>query len=153
MSKYKISDELFNQIENVVTEEGYEFYYVEYVREENENYLRVYIDSEEGITFDNCASTSKSVGLLLDEIDPISDTYYLEVSSPGVERTLFNDKHLKLSIGEEIRIKLSKIFNGSKKFEGELLSFDENFICIKSKGAKISIPRQSIKKVTLKVEF
>ncbi|SHH18455.1 ribosome maturation factor RimP [Clostridium grantii] len=153
MSNYKISDELFNQIKNVVIETGFEFYYVEYVREENENYLRVYIDSEEGITFDNCAAVSKSVGVLLDETDPISDAYYLEVSSPGVERTLFNDKHLELNIGKEVKIKLSKIFNGSKKFEGELLSFDEINICIKSKGAKISIPRQNIKKVTLKIEF
>ncbi|GAA0176883.1 ribosome maturation factor RimP [Clostridium sediminicola] len=153
MSGYKISKELFDKIENLVLNLGYLFYYVEYVKEQNDNYLRVYIDNENGIALDDCTKVSKQVSILLDELDPINESYYLEVSSPGIERVLFNNKHLEMYTGNDVTIKLSKIFNGKKTFEGELLSFDEESISIKSKGSKVSIPRERIKKIVLKVEF
>lgn len=153
MSGYKISKELFDKIQDLVVSLGYLFYYVEYVKEQNDNYLRVYIDNENGIALDDCTKVSKEVSILLDELDPISESYYLEVSSPGIERTLFDNRHLEMYIGYDVNVKLSKIFNGKKTFNGELLSFDENSVSIKSKGSKVSIPRERIKSIVLKVEF
>lgn len=153
MSEYKISKDLFDKIEKLVVDLGYLFYFVEYVREQNDNYLRVYIDNPNGISFEACTKVSKEVSILLDELDPISESYYLEVSSPGIERTLYNDKHLEMYIGNNVNVKLKKIFNGKKTFEGELLSFDESSISIEIKGSKVSIPKERIKKVILKVEF
>lgn len=146
-------DRLSQLIEPIVLELNYELYHIEYVREQNENYLRVYIDKPEGISLEDCEKVSRRISDVLDKTDPIEDAYYLEVSSPGIERILYNDGHLTKYIHSNVVIKLSKLFNGSRKFEGELLEFNDKSITIKNEISNIDIPRDRVKKIILKGEF
>lgn len=148
-----LMDKLTQLIEPVVLSLEYELYHIEYVKEQGDNYLRVYIDKPEGVSLEDCEKVSRKVSDLLDEVDPITDSYYLEVSSPGIERVLFNEKHFQKYLNNNVIIKLSKSFNGSKKYEGKLLSFDENIISIECENSNISIPRDKINKIILKGEF
>lgn len=148
-----LMDKLIELIEPVVTSLGYDLYHIEYIKEQGENYLRVYIDKPEGISLEDCEKVSRKTSDLLDEVDPISDSYYLEVSSPGIERVLYNEKHFQKYIDSTIVVKLSKLFNGSKKYEGKLLSFDDDTITIEYENSNISIPRNIISKTILKGEF
>ena len=90
---------------------------------------------------------------MLDEKDPIEDSYYLEVSSPGIERILYTDEHLSKYTNENVFVKLSKLFNGSKKIEGKLVGFDNEFIKINVNEEEVTIPKEKIKRIILKGEF
>ncbi|KGK88505.1 MULTISPECIES: ribosome maturation factor RimP [unclassified Clostridium] len=132
---------------------GYELYHVEFVKENGENYLRIYIDSEDGINLDDCEKVSREVSEMLDVEDPITDSYYLEVSSPGIERELHTDAHLEKYIDNSITIRLASAFNGKKKLEGTLKSFTDEDITLLDKNKEIVIPRDKVSKVNLRVEF
>ena len=140
----KIEEKVESLIESKVQELGYVLYDVEYVKEGKDYYLRVYIDSEHGISLDDCELVSNNITELLDTEDYIKEQYFLEVSSPGVERILKKDKHLQNNIGVNIQIKLFKPFNGQKQYEGILKSFDENNIVIEMDSQNINIERQNI---------
>lgn len=144
---------LFSLVEPIVIECGYELYYLEYVKEAGENYLRVYIDSSKGIGLDDCEKISRAVSDMLDAEDPISDSYYLEVSSPGIERVLYTDAHLQRYIGENVVVKLSKLHNSKKLFEGILTDFTSNEVIISVDESTVEIPREKIKVISLKGEF
>lgn len=146
-------DKLSQLIEPIVEQLNYELYHVEYIREQNENYLRVYIDKVEGISLEDCEKVSRKLSDMLDEEDPISDSYYLEVSSPGIERILYNDKHLQKYLNHLVTVKLSKLFEGNRKYEGKLLNFSTESIEIEDEDTAISIPRNKIKRIILKGEF
>lgn len=132
---------------------GYELYHVEFVKENGENYLRIYIDSEDGINLDDCEKVSREVSEMLDVEDPISDSYYLEVSSPGIERELHTDAHLEKYIDNSITIRLASSLNGKKKLEGILKSFTDEDITLLDKNKEIVIPRDKVSKVNLRVDF
>ncbi len=103
---------------------GYDLVDIEFVRENAEQFLRFYIGKREGVSIDDCQKVSEAVGNKLDEIDPIEGSYYLEVSSPGLDRPLKTDKDLKRNIGKEIEISLYKNIDGKKKnLREELLDF------------------------------
>lgn len=144
---------LFELIRPVVEEKNYELYHLEFVKENGENYLRIYIDTPDGISLEDCEKVSRAVSELLDVQDPIPDAYYLEVSSPGIERVLYTNKHLEKYIGSEVIFKLKKLFNGSKKYEGKLIAFTDDTISAESDGKEIAIPRENIDYVRLKGEF
>lgn len=146
-------NKLSTLIKPIVEEKDLELYYVEYVKEAGENYLRIYIDRPEGISLEDCEKVSRAVSDLLDVEDPIPDAYYLEVSSPGIDRILHTDEHLTKYIGNEVNIKLNKLFNGKKKFEGSLISFTSNDINIKVDNEEISVPRDIINVISLKGEL
>lgn len=140
-------------IEPIVTGLGYELYHLEKVKEGGENYLRVYIDKEEGISLNDCVVVNKEIGKILDEKDPIPDFYYLEISSPGIDRVLHNDKHIQRYIGFTVVIKLESLLNGKKKFEGTLEGSDKGEILVKCGEEIISIPREKISIIRLKGEY
>lgn len=113
---------------------GYELYDVEFVKEVDW-FLRVYIDSENGIDLDDCEKVSNAISDMLDEKDPISTSYSLEVSSCGLERHLREIKHYEAALGKKVEVKLYKAVNGQKQIEGEVtkvngeeitLRYDEN---------------------------
>ena len=81
---------------------------IKYVKEGKDNYLRIFIDNDKGISLDDCEKVSNEINEILDKADYIKEQYYLEVSSPGIERVLRKDKHLEQNIGEQINIKLFK---------------------------------------------
>lgn len=151
--KENLIKQLITLIEPIVTKLNYELYHLEFVKEGGENYLRIYIDNEKGIALDDCEKVSRTISAMLDEVDPIEESYYLEVSSPGMDRELHNDRHLERYINSEVEIKLSSLFDGSKKYEGVLTGFDNDHISIEKDGKQIDIPREKINKVKLKVEF
>lgn len=107
-----------------------EIYDVEYVKEGSEWYLRCYIDKEEGVNIDDCEKVSRALSDELDRTDFIEDAYILEVSSPGLGRTLKKDKHLEKSLLKEVDIKTYKSIEGSREFTGVLKAFDENTLTL-----------------------
>lgn len=137
-----------------IEELGYDLVDVEYVKEKNKYFLRVYIGKAEGITIDDCQKVSKIVGDKLDELDPVQESYYLEVSSPGLDRPLKTDKDLKRNIGKSIDLSLYKELDGKKKYSGKLLDFTETHIEIgKEKIENKKIERNIIADIKLSIEF
>ncbi|MEY8762119.1 MULTISPECIES: ribosome maturation factor RimP [Clostridium] len=133
---------------------GYELYYLEFKKEGKNNYLRIYIDKEQGnISLQDCEKVSRTVSDILDREDPIKVSYYLEVSSPGVERKLYTDEHLKRYIGRDVVVNIRGILMGKKKYEGKLLGFDKNQLKIDCIDGNTSIPREKISTVNLKGDF
>ncbi|MCH3963986.1 MAG: ribosome maturation factor RimP [Clostridium sp.] len=147
-------NKLHKLIDPLVESLNYELYYLELVKEENENYLRIYIDKQDSnISLDDCEKVSRAVSSILDEKDPISFSYYLEVSSPGIERKLYTDEHFKRYIGNMVRVNIAGLLNGKKEYEGELLDFNSEELKLKTEFQSIDIPRNKISDVSLKVNF
>ena len=130
----KIEEKVESLIEPKVQELGYNLYDVEYVKE----------DKDTGISLEDCELVSNNINELLDQADYIKEQYFLEVSSPGIERILKKDKHLKDNIGAKVQIKLFKPVNGKKQYEGILKNFNESNIEIETASATLEIERQNI---------
>ena len=111
--------------EPIANELGYILWDVEFVREGSRRILRITIDSEEGITVDDCEKMHRAMDPVLDEADPIEEAYYLEVSSPGIERDLRTDEHIFYCVGADVEVRLYAPRDGSKVFCGELLPLNE----------------------------
>jgi ribosome maturation factor RimP len=107
-------------------EMGYYLWDVEFVKEGADKYLRITIDNEDGITIEDCEKFHRAIDPLLDEADPISEAYILEVSSPGIERELKTPMHIEACEGWDVEIKLYAPKNGSKAFRGVLGGYDED---------------------------
>ena len=123
----KVEELVKDKIENI----GYSLYDVEYAKEGQNYYLRIFIDSPKGIDLNDCEKVSNEINELLDQADYIKEQYFLEVSSPGVERILRKDSHLAQNIGKQIEAKLyKKDENGNKNYIGELKAFDNDTITI-----------------------
>lgn len=154
MSKRETYEEKAGKmLEPIVSELGCEIYDVEYVNEAGEWYLRAYIDKEGGVTIDDCEAVSRAMSDALDADDFIDDAYYLEVSSPGLGRTLKKDKHLQKSIGEEVEIKTYKPIDKCKEFSGILKSFDESSIVLLIDNKEKEFKRSEIALIKLALDF
>lgn len=140
-------------IKPVVNRLGFELYYIEYVKEDGENFLRIYIDSNKGISLDDCEKVSRHVSDLLDETDPINESYSLEVSSPGIFRTLYNDDHFNKYMNYDVDVTLNIPYKGMGKYTGKLAGFTESILNIKCSNEIYDIPRNTIKSVTLSGEL
>ncbi|NLL76515.1 MAG: ribosome maturation factor RimP [Clostridiales bacterium] len=137
----------------IAQEAGVEIYDVEYVKEGNDFYLRAYIDKPEGVNISDCETVSRALSDALDEKDFISDAYILEVSSPGLGRTLKKDKHLEKSIGKEVEIKTYKPINNCKEFSGILKSYDAKSITIEAEKEELVFERTDIALIRLALDF
>ncbi|ALP03180.1 Ribosome maturation factor RimP [Clostridioides difficile] len=127
---------------------------VEYVKEAGEYYLRVYIDKEEGISLNECELVSRELSPILDEKDPIKENYFLEVSSPGLDRALKKDRDFVRYQGRDVDLKLYKPLNGCKQFEGELVGLTEdNNIKIIANGKEMEFNRKDVAIVRLAIKF
>lgn len=137
----KVESLIKPKIENI----GYELYDVEYSKEGKNYFLRVFIDKPEGIDLTDCEKVNDEINDVLDEANYIKEQYFLEVSSPGIERILRKDKHLEKNIGAEINVKLfKKDENGNKEYQGILQSFNENEIELEE---DIKIERKNIAQI------
>ena len=132
---------------------GVSVYDVEYVKEGADYYLRAYIDKPEGVSILDCENVSRSLSDELDREDFIPDAYVLEVSSPGLGRTLKKDRHLRNSIGREVGVKLFKPLEGRREFAGRLESFDADSIVILEGEAQRSFQRSQIALIRLAMDF
>ena len=132
---------------------GVSVYDVEYVKEGADYYLRAYIDKPEGVSILDCENVSRSLSDELDREDFIPDAYVLEVSSPGLGRTLKKDRHLRNRIGREVEVKLFKPLEGRREFAGRLESFDADSIVILEGEAQRSFQRSQIALIRLAMDF
>lgn len=137
----------------IVAANGVSIYDVEYVKEGSDYYLRAYIDKPEGVNIQDCENVSRALSDALDREDFIPDAYILEVSSPGLGRTLKKDKHLQASIGQEVEIKLFKAIDKCKEFAGTLESFDSEVIVIKEGETDRTFARSDIALIRLALDF
>ena len=137
----------------IAEKNGVEIYDVEYVKEGSDFYLRAYIDKEDGVNINDCEAVSRELSDALDREDFIPDAYILEVSSPGLGRTLKKDRHLEKSIGLEVEIKLFKAIDKCKEFSGVLESFDAETITVSEDEKPRTFNRSDIALIRLALDF
>lgn len=123
--KGNIASRVYDLVKETVEECGCILWNVEFVKEGSDHNLIIYIDKPEGISLDDCEMVNDAVEPILDEADPIEGSYYLEISSPGLERELKTSDHIKAFIGERVIVKLYAAKDGKKAFDGKIASFDE----------------------------
>ncbi len=141
-----IEEKIENLTSKTITDLGYDLYDVEYVKEGKDYFLRIYIYSQKGIDLDDCEKVSNAITEILDKEDYIKEQYFLEVSSPGVERVLRKEKHLKDNIENEVQIKLFKPLDGQKQYKGILKDFNNDYITILN-NQELKIDRKNISQI------
>ena len=137
----------------VVEEEGCSLWDVEYVREAGTWYLRIYIDKEGSVSIDDCERISRRLDPILDEEDPIAESYVFEVGSAGADRELKRPGDFEAFRGSDVEVKLYQPVNGSKSYVGELLAYDDGAVVIRSGKQENRFEKNQIAKVKLYVSF
>lgn len=143
----KIEEKVEDLITSKIEDLGYSLYDVEYVKEGKDYYLRVYIDKENGIDLNDCELVSNNITEILDQADYIKEQYFLEVSSPGIERVLKKDKHLQENLENKVSVKLFKPIENQKQYVGILKSFDVENVEIENLDKIIKLPRTNIAQI------
>jgi ribosome maturation factor RimP len=149
----KVTDLVTRLVSPIVKEMGIELWDVEFVRIGGEQYLRILIDSKDGIYIDQCEDVSKAIDPLLDELDIIKGPYILEVSSAGIERGLKKPEHFERYLGSLIEVRLYKAIEGSKRYVGILRSFEGDHIVLDANDRSLVIPLESVSKASLKYNW
>lgn len=152
MLNEKIFKKLLDIGNQVADSKGFELVDMEFVKESGNWYLRYYIDKTGGVTLDDCQLVSMELSKMLDEMDPIPYSYFLEVSSPGVERPLKKDKDFIKYIGSMVEIKTFEKIDGKKNFTGILKNYSNDAVTIED-GKTYSIPKDKILAAKLKFEW
>ena len=143
-----IEEKVTNLVEPIIEKIGYELYDVEYAKEGKNYFLRIFIDSEKGIDLNDCEKVNDAITDILDTENYIKDQYFLEISSPGIERVLRKDKHLEKNIGTNNKVKLiKKDENEKKKYLGKLKKYNQNEIVIEQEEKEIKIERKNISQI------
>ncbi|KAB7708087.1 ribosome maturation factor RimP [Bacillus aerolatus] len=150
--------ETVEQLVKPITEDlNLELVDVEYVKEGKNWFLRVYIDKETGVDIEECGIVSERLSEKLDETDPISYNYFLEVSSPGAERPLKKIRDYERAVGKRVHVKTYEPIDGEKTFEGTLLSFEKEELVIeyliKTRKKQVTLPLEKVAKARLAVSF
>ena len=144
----KIEEKVESLVKDKIEKIGYELYDVLYVKEGSNKILRIVIDNENGISLDDCEKVNNEIKEIIDEANPIEEQYFLEISSPGIERLLRKDWQLKKFKGAEVNIKLfKKDENGKKEYVGTLGNVTENTLDVETEGENITIDRKIISQV------
>ena len=141
-------------VQPIVDAKNFEIVDIEYVKEAGEYYLRVYLDKEGGISLSDCEVVSRELSEILDKKDPIKDNYFLEVSSPGLDRPLKKDKDFERYAGRDVEVKLYKPLNGTKQLEGELIGLTEDKkIKVVIDNNEVEFDKKDIALIKLAVKF
>ena len=148
-----IEDRVEDLIAKKINDLGYELYDVEYAKEGKDYYLRVFIDKADGIDLNDCEKVSDGINELLDEADYIKEQYFLEVSSPGIERILRKDEHLDANIENKIELKLFKPINKEKSIIGILKEYDKDFITVEMENDELVVERKNISQIKTVYEW
>ncbi len=136
-----------------LTEHGFELVDVEYVKEGSNWFLRIYVDKEGGIDIDDCGQISEFMSAKLDELDPISDAYFLEVSSPGAERPLKKPQDFLRAEGKHVLITTYEPIQGLKEFEGRLAAVTDDTLTVQVGKKEYAIPRDKVAGARLAIVF
>jgi len=153
LKKNEFMPKIVTICEEICEDLGYELVDVAYVKEKSDYYLKIFIHKQGGVSLDDCQIMSEKASNILDEKDIIENPYYLEVSSPGLDRPLKTDKDLKRNIGKEIEVNLYKAVNGQKKYEGKLIAYDKERITIESIDSEKVLERKEISIIRLTIKF
>ena len=136
----RMSDQLDQMIQPVVEALGCELWGIEKLSMGRHSTVKIYIDSKDGINVEDCARVSRQVSSLLDVEDPVAGEYTLEVSSPGLDRRLFKlDQYLEF-VGAEVKIKLSRAYEGKRKYAGQLRGVEGDEVVLGQQDDEILIP-------------
>jgi ribosome maturation factor RimP len=149
----KVTERVREFAEPIVESLGCSLWDVEYIREGGEWFLRLYIDKEGGVSINDCEAVSRAVDPVLDEQDPIPDSYNFEVSSAGLDRPLKTPAHFAACMGQAVDVRLYKPRNGAKEFSGTLAGYDNGAVTIESGAQTITFEKAEVAQVRLRVEF
>lgn len=137
----------------IVEARGCSLWDVEYVREGADHILRVAIDKEGGVDIDDCEAVSRAVDPVLDEKDPIPESYRFEVCSAGLERQLKRPSDFERYLGEPVLVKLYRPRDGQKEFPGRLVRYEDGAVTIEMRGREVTFDKAEVALVRLRVEF
>ncbi len=151
MKKTEVEQHCTELVTPIIEDNNFELVDVEYVKEGQDYYLRVYADKEGGITIDDCVLISRALEEKLDNANKLTDAYILEVSSPGLTRPLKKENDFKRSIGKPVEVKLYKAMDGMKEISGVLTDYSEDDItlCIDESKEPFVIFRNDISMIRL----
>ena len=149
----KVTDLVTQFAEPIVEAYGCTLWDVEYVREGAERYLRVYIDKDGGIDIDDCEKIHRALDPILDEKDPIAESYHFEVCSAGIERALKKPRDFELFMGSPILVKLYRPLNGLKEIPGILRGYEDGKVTVEAGKETITLEKSQVALVRLRVEF
>lgn len=154
--KKNTAEKVRELIEETVVSLGYSIWDVDYAKIGTERHLEITIDSENGINIDDCEKVHRAIEVIIDEADPIDEMYYLDVSSPGLERVIRTAYHFEKCVGETVEIKLFTQLDGKKSIVGELVSFDsesDNAVIRDKSGSEYTVGRKLISKANVYFEL
>ena len=146
--KKSVKDTVREAIEPTVLELGYRIWDVTYSKIGADWHLEITIDKDEGINIEDCERVHRAIDPILDECDPIESFYYLDVSSPGIERELRTEEHITLSIGARVLAKLFAAKDGVKSYEGTLKAYEDGKITITAGECDVVLDRADVSKLT-----
>ena len=149
----KVTDQVTEFAKPVVESFGCRLWDVEYVREGSERYLRIYIDKDGGVDIDDCEKIHRAMDPILDEKDPIADSYHFEVSSAGLERALKRPGDFERFMGSAVLVKLYRPRNGLKEIPGFLRGYEDGKITVEAGKETITFQKSEVALVRLRVEF
>jgi len=142
--KKNVKDTVREAIEPTVTELGYSIWDITYSKVGADYHLEITIDKEGGIDINDCERVHRAIDPILDEVDPIEGFYYLDVSSPGLERELRTDAHVAASVGATVEAKLFAPKDGVKSIRGKLLSFEGDTVSVEHGDTVFTLLRAEI---------
>ena len=146
--KKSIKETVREAVQPVITELGYDIWDITYSKVGADYHLEITIDSEAGINIEDCEKVHRAIDPILDECDPIEGFYYLDVSSPGVERELRTEMHIIRSVGEKVRAKLFAQKDGKRVITGILSAFEDGKITITEPDGEVVLTQSEISKLT-----
>ena len=149
----KVTDMVAQFAQPVVESCGCSLWDVEYVREGAERFLRLYIDKEGGVDIDDCEKIHRAIDPILDEKDPISESYHFEVCSAGLERPLKRPGDFEKFMGSAILVKLYRPKNGRKEIPGVLAGYEDGKVTVQAGKETIVFEKSEVALVRLRVEF
>ena len=149
----KVTELVAKLAQPVVEEKGCELWDVEYVREGSERFLRIYLDKEGGVDINDCEAVSRAMDPILDEADPIPESYHFEVCSAGLERALKRPGDFARFMGRPITVKLYRPRNGLKEIPGVLRGYEEGRVTLEAGKETITFEKSEVALVRLRVEF
>jgi ribosome maturation factor RimP len=148
-----VVEQMIDLTEPILENMGYELVDAEYRMEQGRWVLRLYIDSEKGVTLDDCARVSRELGDVVEAGDLIAHRYVLEVSSPGLNRPLRKERDFVRVVGKKIKVHMVAPVEGRRNFTGCLTDFRQGNLFIESNGQSVVLPRSGVEKANLVYEF
>ena len=153
ISMSKITDAVLELAQPVAESQGLEIWDIEFVKEAGTRFLRVYIDKADGVAIQDCENFSRALDPILDEADPIPESYTFEVSSAGAERVLKRPGDFERFLGSDVCVKLYQPIDGSKQFVGKLQSYEDGNVTILQNENPRTFEKSTVAQVRLHITF